>query len=102
MNDFGIVMDTYLKEMEERITEKLTQQLENNPQKKPEKMWMNKTECAKYLGVSFKTLDKFIKEHTNFPSTNISGAIRFNAKRVDEWFEIHDEMIKMRSRKRAS
>ena len=43
-----------------------------------------------------------MEENPNFPSTNISGAIRFNANQVDEWFIIYNEMIKTRSKKLVS
>lgn len=102
MNDFGMMIESCMKEMEARITERVFQQMENNASEKAGKMWMTKTELASYLGICFKTLDKFMKEHPNFPSTNFSGAIRFNACQVDEWLVIHNQVLKMRGRKQAS
>lgn len=61
MNDFGMMMESYMKEMEVRITESVFQQMENNASEKAGKMWMTKTELASYLGICFKTLDKFMK-----------------------------------------
>ena len=42
MENFGTIMDVYLKQMEERITEKVTQELENNSNKVVKQIWMNK------------------------------------------------------------
>lgn len=102
MENFGAMMENYLTEMENKIREQILEELSLNRDEEQKRMWLNKTELANYLGVCFKTLDKFIKENPSFPSSNIGGAIRFNCNRVDEWMEIHDEMIKNRKSRKAA
>lgn len=102
MEEFGNLMENYLIKMESRIREQIIEEILTKREEEPEKIWLNKTEMANYLGICSKTLNKFIKENPSFPSTNIAGAVRFNCNRVDEWMEIHDEVIKNRKNRRIA
>lgn len=104
MNTFGMMMDKYMEEVEARMAklESITLEMESGSGGSVQKIWMTKMELAKYLGVCYKTLAKYMKENPSFPSSNIGGTIRYNANRVDEWIEVRDEMDKMKKRKRAS
>lgn len=102
MQNFGDLMENYVTEMEIRIREQILQEVLMKREEEQKKVWVNKTELARYMGVCFRTLDKFMKENPSFPSSNIAGAVRFNCNRVDEWMEIHDEMIKNRKSHKAA
>ena len=104
MNTFGMMMDKYVEEMEARIAklENIALESESGSGNSVQKVWMTKMELAKYLGVCYKTLAKYMKENPSFPSSNIGGTIRYNANRVDEWSEVRDEMDKMKRKKKAS
>ncbi|MDE1548130.1 hypothetical protein [Jeotgalibaca caeni] len=102
MQNFGELMENYMVEMENRIREQILQEILVKREDEQRRVWLNKTELASYMGVCFRTLDKFIKENPTFPSSNIAGAVRFNCNRVDEWMEIHDEVIKSRKSRKAA
>lgn len=102
MQNFGEMMENYMVEMENRIREQILQEVSMKREEEQRRIWLNKTELASYMGVCFRTLDKFIKENPTFPSSNIAGAVRFNCNRVDEWMEIHDEVIKSRKSRKAA
>lgn len=102
MQNFGDFMENYVIEMENRIREQILQEILLQKEEEQKKVWLNKTELARYMGVSFKTLDKFMKENPSFPSSNIAGAIRFNCNRVDEWMEVYGEVIKNRKTRKVA
>lgn len=54
------------------------------PQQQDQKETMNKTEAAKYLGVSRNTLDKLI-ETKGLPVKQISGRYIFSRQALDNW-----------------
>lgn len=102
MQNFGNLMENYMVEMENRIREEVLQEVLMKREEEQRRVWLNKTELASYMGVCFRTLDKFMKENPSFPSSNIAGAVRFNCNRVDEWMEIHDEVIKSRKTRKSA
>lgn len=71
------IPDDLLRQIvEEKITEMLPQQ--------DTKENMNKTEAAKYLGVSRNTLDKLI-ETKGLPVKRVDGRYIFSRQALDNW-----------------
>lgn len=54
------------------------------PQQQDQKETMNKTEAAKYLGVSRNTLDKLI-ETKGLPVKRVDGRYIFSRQALDNW-----------------
>lgn len=50
--------------------------------------WMNKREAADYLGVSVRTLSRWMSnEKMNFPIRRIGGLVRTNRALLDAWVD---------------
>lgn len=47
-------------------------------------MFVNKKDCAKFLGVSFALVDKLVQKK-EIPFHKIGTAVRFDLKEVEEW-----------------
>lgn len=96
MDNIGEYMSRYFSEMEQRVQANVLKELALEKEAEKTRVWVNKGELAKYLRVSFRTLDKFMKANPSFPSSDIAGAVRYNVNRVDEWMEVHDAVVKQR------
>lgn len=48
---------------------------------------MDKKELAAYLGMSPNTLNKYLREHPNFPVREMAGVKRYDIRMVDEFIE---------------
>lgn len=89
-------MEMLMNEIRNELKSELKAEIlaELSEMQKTEKVWMNKKELAAYLGMSPNTLNKYLREHPNFPVREMAGVKSYNARRVDEFIEIVHTMKK--------
>ena len=51
-------------------------------------MYMNTSQAAAYLGISFNTIKKWMRLYPNFPVKVIDGTYHFNREKLDEFMTV--------------
>jgi excisionase family DNA binding protein len=57
-------------------------------------MLLNRKQCAKKLGVSERTINRWTKDR-KIPYNNLNGIIRFDEEKIDNWLRMKE--VRMRS-----